>query len=224
VFVFSKQYSDDLSAKVSRGVRGNFGEGKSSGSPKFGYDRDEVTGLYEPNKFFDLVQQGWQKRLQGESIETVTKFLIDGDYQRVTKNKKKSRAITPKISAIAKMFHDPFYYGLLVQTEQTIDLREVYNFTTMMDEETYQQVQMLSYGRTKDRFTTKRATFYPLHGFVYCAVCNNTTHMVVGKNKNGSGESVLSYRCDNPTCTRKPKSLRAKYIFNSIYPCLIISS
>jgi len=32
LFVFSKQYSDDLSAKVGRGMKGNFSEGKSSGS------------------------------------------------------------------------------------------------------------------------------------------------------------------------------------------------
>src|SRR3990167_10243766 len=36
-FVLSKQYSDDLSQKVSRGVRRNFAEGKSSGTPKHGY-------------------------------------------------------------------------------------------------------------------------------------------------------------------------------------------
>ncbi len=57
LFVFSKQYSDDLSAKVSRGVEGNFSEGKSSGTPKWGYDRSEETGLYEPNQHFDTIQQ-----------------------------------------------------------------------------------------------------------------------------------------------------------------------
>ena len=61
LFVFSKQYSDDLSAKVTRGVRGNFGEGKSSGQPKFGYDRSTETGLYTPNDFFSLVQSAWQR-------------------------------------------------------------------------------------------------------------------------------------------------------------------
>jgi site-specific DNA recombinase len=66
LFVFSKQYSDDLSDKVSRGVQGNLEEGKSSGAPKLGYTRNEVTGLYEPNEFFDYVKQAWERRLTGE--------------------------------------------------------------------------------------------------------------------------------------------------------------
>lgn len=43
-FVLSKQYSDDLSQKVTRGVRRSFAEGKSP-APKHGYTRDE-DGLY----------------------------------------------------------------------------------------------------------------------------------------------------------------------------------
>lgn len=72
LFVFSKQYSDDLSSKVTRSVRDNFGEGKSSGAPKFGYDRSTEAGLYEPNGFFSLVQNAWQKRAQGKSVEAIT--------------------------------------------------------------------------------------------------------------------------------------------------------
>jgi DNA invertase Pin-like site-specific DNA recombinase/ACT domain-containing protein len=220
LFVFSKQYSDDLSAKVSRGVKGNFSEGKSSGSPKFGYDRNEQDGLYKPNQFFNVVQEAWQRRVQGDSLEAITNILIKKGYERVTKNKGQPRLIKPSITAISTMFRDPFYYGLLVQANQNVDLRTVYDFQPMVDEDTYNQVQLLSQGRTKDKFTKKRATFYPLHGFVYCAVCNNPKYMLVGKNLSGSKEHVLTYRCDNPACTRKPKSMRAKNIFNSMYEML----
>ncbi len=44
--------------------------------------------------------------------------------------------------------------------------------------------------------------------------------MVVGKNRNGSGQHVLSYRCQNKDCTRSPRSLRAKHVLNSIYATL----
>lgn len=57
LFVFSKQYSDDLSDKVSRGVEGNLIEGKSAGTPKLGYIRDEATGYYEPSEYYDAVQR-----------------------------------------------------------------------------------------------------------------------------------------------------------------------
>lgn len=218
LFVFSKQYSDDLSAKVSRGVKGNFSEGTSAGTPKFGYTRDEKTGLYEPNEHFELVQQAWQKRASGESLEAVTEYLIDNGYQRVTKPRKGvSRTIKPRKSTVGKMFKDPFYFGVLVQTNQNVDLRTVYDFQPMVDEDTFNQVQTLSYGRTKDKFTTKRVTFYPLHAFVYCDICKSDKHMYVGKNKSGGGHYKLTCRRDNPACTRKPKSMAASKVFNSIY-------
>lgn len=218
LFVFSKQYSDDLSTKVRRGVRGNFNEGKSSGSPKWGYTRNSETGLYEPNEFFALVQRAWHRRAEGDSLADVAKYLADEGYYRSTKPRRgAARRIAPTVNAVAKMFRDPFYYGLLVQAGQTVDLREIYDFEPMVDKETYDQVQVLSYTRTKDVAIMKRATFYPLRGFVYCDVCKSSKHMLVGKNKTGSGTYVLSYRCDNPDCTRSPKSLRAKNIFNAVY-------
>lgn len=220
LFVFSKQYSDDLSAKVSRGVSGNFSEGKSSGTPKFGYDRDENSGLYEPNKHFELVQEAWLKRSEGESVEAIVKHLIDGGYRRMTKTRKRQRAIAPSITAVARMFHDSFYYGLLLQANQTVDLRQIYDFKPMINENLFNQIQALSFGRSKHKFEKERSTFYPLHGMIYCSVCNDSRYMRVGKNKSGGGHYVLTYRCDNKICTRKPKSMRAKYIFNSLYSML----
>lgn len=221
LFVFSKQYSDDLSAKVSRGVQGNLDEGKSSGSPKWGYDRNEQTGLYVPNKHFDIVRGVWLIRAKGDSLEAVKDFLTDKGYQRITKNKNRQRTIKPSVSTVSNMFKDPFYYGILEQAGQTVDLRQIQlDFRPMIDEETYNHVQLLSYGRTKDKFSTKRVTFYPLHGFVYCAICNSSSYMRVGKNLSGSKEHVLTYRCDNPVCTRSPKSFRAKYVFGSMYNML----
>lgn len=220
LFVFSKQYSDDLSDKVSRGVEGNFSEGKSSCTPKWGYTRNETTGYYEPSEYFPVIEAAWAKREQGESLEAITKFLLDKGYRRATKVKQRPRAIKPTVNALSKMFRDPFYYGLLVQANQEVDLRQIYNFRPMIGEETFNAIQAIGYGRTKDKFDKKRATFYPLRGMVYCAVCNSSRYMLVGKNRTGSGKYVLSYRCDNKECSRSPKSLRARNIFNPVYAML----
>jgi ACT domain-containing protein len=118
------------------------------------------------------------------------------------------------------MFHDPIYYGKLIQSEQSTTLMDIYNFQPMITEEIYNQVQALGYGRTKDHSPKKRVTFYPLHGFVYCAICNSSQYTKVGRNTSGSGKQVLSYRCDNKLCTRSPRSLRARNVFNSIYTML----
>ena len=225
LFSISKHFSDDLSRKVGRGIRGNLLEGKSAGTPKWGYDRGD-DGLYVPNQFFEAIQQAWYLRGDGATIDEIKDYLDSQNYHRLTKltpdkkaRGKKIREIRPNKSTVATMFHDPFYYGLLVQANQTIDLRTLpgYDFQPMIDEELYNKVQALGYRRTRDTSNKKRAAFYPLYGFVYCAVCNSDRHMVVGKNKSGSGKYVLSYRCDNPDCTRKPKSLRANHVFNSLY-------
>lgn len=127
----------------------------------------------------------------------------------------------PSKSTISNMFHDPFHYGVLVQSGQSVNLCELApNFVPMIDKETYDKVQAITYGRIQIMRDAKRKTFYPLHGFVYCAVCGSDRHMIVGKNKTGSGKYVLSYRCNNSACTRSPRSLRAKHIFNSIYETL----
>ena len=220
LFVFSKQYSDDLSAKVSRGVRGNFSEGKSSGSPKFGYDRNEDTGHYEPNEYFDLVKEVWDLREAGASYAQSAKKLVDRGYKRVVGSGKNHRIIKPTSGSMAKMFRDPFYFGILTQANQEVDLREVYNFTPMISEESYKNVQLISRSRTRDIYPKKRMTFYPLRGLVYCGICNSTKYMSPGKNKSHTGTYYLTYRCNNLECNRKPRSFRAKHVFNYLYEVL----
>ncbi|HSX29734.1 MAG TPA: recombinase family protein [Candidatus Saccharimonadales bacterium] len=220
LFVFSKQYSDDLSDKVNRGISGNLEEGKSAGAPKLGYTRSEVTGYYEPNEFFGVIEEAWRRRLTGESLDAITAYLHEQNVHRVTKNKKKQRILRPGKSTVGYMFSDPFYYGILIQASQTVDLCELTPFKKIVTKEMYEQVQALGYGRTKSHADKKRTTFFPLRGFVYCGVCNSDKYMKVGKNKTGGGTYVLTYRCDNKECTRQVKSFRAKYIFESIYKTL----
>lgn len=220
LFVFSKQYSDDLSDKVGRGISGNLEEGKSAGAPKLGYTRNEVTGYYEPNEFYDVIKEAWVKRAAGESLNAITDFLLEKNVHRVTKNLRKQRILKPTKSTISNMFHDPIYHGVLIQAGQTVNLCEISNFKPMIDKETYDYVQTLGYGRTQRQLGKQRVTFYPLRGLVHCAVCNGPNYMGPGKNRTGSGKHVLSYRCNNKECDRAPKSLRAKHIFNSIYEML----
>ena len=224
MFSISKHFSDDLSRKVSRGIEGNFEDGKSAGSPKWGYDRSDEDGLYRPNDFFSLIQEVWNRRGEGETNKSITEYLLENDYHRMTKISRKnkhSRKIVPSEKSVGNMFEDPFYYGILEQTEQTIDLREVYNFEPMIDEELYYKVQALAYSRKRDTKPKKMLEFKPLAHMVFCGVCRDTRWMLVGKNKpGGSKHHVLSYRCENADCTRSIKSIRAFYIFDAIYELL----
>jgi hypothetical protein len=120
----------------------------------------------------------------------------------------------------SRLFHDPSYFGILVQSGQEVDLRELTNFQPMVGEETYNAVQAMSQKRARVVLHSKRATFYPLRSLVFCGVCKGDIPMRVGKNKGGNGSHVLSYRCDSEGCTRTVKSVRGKYIFNGLYEIL----
>ena len=225
MFSISKHFSDDLSTKVQKGVSGNLEDGKSGGQPKWGYDRDDQDGLYRPNDWFDVIQEAWYMRARGATNKTVLEYLLEKGYHRMTKITRKnkfSRKILPTEKSVGQMFRDPFYYGLLVQTEQTIDLPRFHlDFVPMIDEETYNQVQALAYTRKRDVDPKKRTEFKPLRHLVYCGVCRSEKWMSVGKNKpGGSKHHVLSYECKNSKCNRSPKSVRAKFIFESIYELL----
>lgn len=224
MFFISKHFSDDLSRKVRTGVSGNFDDGKSSGSPKWGYDRNEQDGLYKPNDWFNLIQEVWHIRAGGATNKAVLEYLLEKNYHRLTKINKKNkhpRKILPTEKSVGKMFQDPFYFGKLEQASQTIDLREIYNFEPMIEEETYNQVQALAYTRKRDINPKKMLEFKPLARMVFCGVCKSDKWMIVGKNKpGGSTHLVLTYRCDNKNCTRYPKSVRAKYVFEAIYELL----
>lgn len=214
-FVLSKQYSDDLSQKVTRGVRRNLAEGKSP-SPKHGYIRTEE-GYYKPDgKNFELICTAWELRSKGESLEEITKFMNDNGYSRTVK--RTGRKVDMDVKILTDIFHNPFYYGILIQAKQTVDLRELYAFEAATTEEIYNQVQELSVRRLKPFNTRRRMTFYPLKTMVRCSFCGH--NMVVGASTSSSGGKKLYYRCDNKLCSRQKKSIRAKIIFDWIYDFL----
>lgn len=231
-FVLSKQYSDDLSQKVTRGVRKSFAEGKTA-TPKHGYINEG--GIYSPdlkkNKYnksnFELICDAWQMRKDGDSLQIISNYMNTNGYMKVTKGKSKKIDMDTKI--LTDLFKDPFYYGVLIQANQTVDLRQLYDFQPATTEEVYNQIQQQSNRRLKPFNTNRRLTFYPLKAMVRCAYCGS--NMVVGPSTSKTGSRLLYYRCDNKICkeekrrtdkkTGKDKrSIRAKIIFDWIYDFL----
>ncbi len=215
-FVLSKQYSDDLSQKVTRGVRRSFAEGKSP-APKHGYIRDE-DGLYRPDPVtFPLIVKAWEMRAEGTSIEEIVKYLNDSGYRRIIKSSGRKVKMTKQI--LSDLYNDPIYYGVLIQGGNEVNLTELYNFQPAIDTSTYTQVQSLSYRKIKANKPHKLA-FYPLRAIVTCSFCGG--NMYAGASTSGSGKRYLNYRCDNKSrgCNRLKKSIRAKVIFDFIYKYL----
>ena len=213
-FVLSKQYSDDLSQKVTRGVRNNLVEGKSS-SFKHGYIRDK-DGFYRPNsKNFDFIKKAWQLREQGIAIEQIVETINLEGYYRVLKSNKRKVILSKQ--TLSRIFLDPFYYGILIQANQQVDLREIpgYNFVPMISYETYINVQNLATNRYNPyRPKKERITYYPLKQMVKCGYCGST--MYPGASKGSKGTRYLYFRCDNKDCTRVKKSVRGYVVFDYI--------
>jgi DNA invertase Pin-like site-specific DNA recombinase len=222
LFAMSKNYTDSQSENIRRGVSSGFEQGKAS-AYKWGYQRDEITGYYEQDKNFDLIKRGWQMRIEGCTSNEVVEFWRKNDVYRMTKITRKNKrvrkiVITKQIAS--HLFHDPFYFGILIQKEQETDLRLITNFKPMIDEDTYNAVQAISQKRARVLVHTKRATFYPLRALVSCGVCESDVPMRVGKNRSSNGKYYLTYRCDNKGCERSVKSVRAKYVFDPLYEVL----
>lgn len=222
-FSLATQYSEHLSETVKRGVDSGLQKGRSSGVPKWGYERSEITGLYEPDSNFALIKAGWDMRESGATLSEIVEYWSKNNVQRFTKisrKNKRRRRITISVNMASTMFMDPFYYGVLCQAGQEVDLRNIVaNFKPMVSEETYGKVQkMRSEGHRWQLRLKKRSNFYPLRNMVKCEECGHM--MVVGPSTSSSGRRLLYYRCDNKDCSRIKKSVRANVIFEQLYSML----
>jgi DNA invertase Pin-like site-specific DNA recombinase len=214
-FVLSKQYSDNLSQNVRRGVRRNLAEGKSS-IPKHGYIRDEE-GIYRPDpQNFDLIRQAWKMRREGTALDTIANFLNEQGYAR--RRKSINKKVYMSKQTLSVLFRDPFYYGILIQANQQVDLRTIYtNFQPVITEQEYIEVQRLTDTKIKPYKRKKRFLYLPLKMMIVCTFCGN--HMYPGASQ-GRSKKYLFYRCDGKYCSRNKKSIRGKVIFAFIYKFL----
>ena len=160
-------------------------------------------------------------RLEGYTQQEVVNFWLQNDVHRMTKitrKNKRIRKITISKQMASNIFASPFYFGILIQNEQKVDLRKISDFTPMIDEDTYNAVQATGRKKARVPIYSEKKTFYPFRDMVFCSVCNSDiTSMRVGKNKSSDGTYGLTYRCGTKGCTRDIKSVRAKYFLNDLY-------
>lgn len=215
LFVFAKHYSDDLKSKVDRGMRRNFAEGKSSGAPKHGYVRDEE-GIYRPDEGnFELMRQAWTLRAEGKTLDEIAFYLNSQGYSRLVKKVGHHVQVKMDKGILGKMFADTFFFGLLNQTGQTVDLLEAPgSFTPMVDRATFLKVQEHSRKNTRGQ-GKKNQVFFPAKGLIYCDVCKTDKPMAVG-NSTSKGRIYTYYRCHNGRCPRQKRSTGIDTLFAAI--------
>lgn len=220
-FTLSTYYSANLGDNVKRGLARAFKEGKSSGTPKHGYIRTE-NGIYVPDgKNFDLVVEAWQLRKSGTSLRDLAEHMNKSGYGRTIKSTKAKRygeKITMTYQILSELFKDPFYYGLLFQTNKTVNLCDAYDFTPAVSEDDFNEVQRINRSTKSPLVKKKYKTYYPLRRMVLCSFCKRS--MTPNAPKGRLGDYYLYYRCTNNTCKRKKKSIRGKVIFEFLYELL----
>lgn len=220
-FVLSKQYSDKLSQDVTRGVRRRLAEGKTS-IPKYGYINED--GIYKPDtrlnnngySNFDLICEAWKMRKEGDSVKTISDYLNNNGFYRKIKSKGRKTYMTAQ--KVSEMFRDSFYYGVLVQANQKVDLRELYEFVPATTEANFMAIQELSYRRIKPS-KSRRKAFYPFRLMVSCSFCNQSMR-VAPSTSHTKTKRYLYFRCDTKGCERKKKSIRARVVLDFIYDFL----
>lgn len=92
--------------------------------PKWGYIRDDIFGYYKPDKNFKMIRKGWQMILNGASQMKVYRYWKMNNVERSTKLSRRSKHVRSYgvcESTTNRIFHDPFYYGILEQGRNYVD-------------------------------------------------------------------------------------------------------
>ena len=231
LFSMATQYSDHLSEVVQRGVDGNLEKGKSSGTPKWGYTRNRVTGYYEPDDNFDLIRQGWEMILDGSSQAAVLDFWKDNDvhYHTVEGANKVSRKVKMEHkTAVSRLFKDPFYYGILVQAGKEVDLRRIpeANFEPMVTEDEYDRVQEILEGKYQNHRRVKEEdkAFIPFQGMIICEHCGRKLYGYLNKKRRlvyyGHQNKAAREDCERIQDKSVTNEVRGNTILDEVYKAL----
>ncbi len=217
LFAISKEYSDRLSVNVSRGHSTNLDEGKSVGTYKWGYTRND-DGYYDPQKqLYDIVERCWRLRLRGTTYDKILDWLAKMDCKRIVESKDEdgNKVTTPYTitrSTLMRIFKDPLYYGVLRQklkgkTEYKVLSDHYADFKPMVLKDEWDTVQQM--GRSKVKLTKQR---YPFRDNLITCACGATCYPTTGRH-------YLYIICrDNAAHRqkRKPYRLRSKLVLEAI--------
>ena len=104
---------------------------------------------------------------------------------------------------------------MLSQKDQTVDLRTIYNFQPVVDEATFFKIQEAA-GNVARRSGKKRMIYFPLKRMLFCDVCHDARPMIIARSRGKQARYYLCCRCSNKACSRKPRNIRGKVIFEQI--------
>lgn len=157
--------------------------------------------------------------LDGKSQADVLRWLVKNKIRRQTKS---GKLIKPTKQILNSIFDDKIYAGILEQGGEVVNLCEAQpDFVSMVTEAEFEKVQEMRSGRYQVHIKHKDGSSVelPLKGMVFCDVCGSKMYPGASKGRL-PGKKFVYYTCQNKECPRKPKGIRAKYVFDDLYKTL----
>lgn len=227
-FVQAKQFIDNHSQNIKRGITRITEEGKCYDRPKHGYYKDKDKYLRPDGENWYLIKKAFEMRLSREpqyALREIGEWLTKEGYPLKTKYSERKRVVVDE-GFLSERFRDPFYAGALTFGKRIVDLTDKYNFKPIITPDEYDlltKMSGISNKLTLAEVIKPKGTIKAdlMRGMVICCGCNRprSTGITPKKTKTGKTNYFL-YRCDTVGCKYKGKSIRAKEVLAAAYAFL----
>jgi site-specific DNA recombinase len=199
IFGYSKYYVDSLSENVRRGRRTKIENGWFSGLAPFGYlnEKEAKTIIPDPDRF-QLLRKMWELMLTGAYSPRRIWEIATKEWGLRTKQRKRTGGAPMSLSAVYRVFTNPFYAGILECHGKTYPGKH----QVMVTFDEFERVQELLGRPGRPR---RKEYEFAYTGMIRCGECGFTVTAEHKKNRYGSqyvyyhcSKRRLDYKCRQP--------------------------
>lgn len=202
IFGYSKYYVDSLSENVRRGMRAKVEKGWLPNFAPAGYLNDKETGQIVPDpERFHAIQRMWRLLLTDAANPREIWRMARDEWGLTTRTTKRIGGNPFTLSAIYKIFKNPFYAGVIEWEGQTHPGKHE-AMVTLSEFERAQEI-LGRPGRPR-----KKAHAFPYTGFIRCGECGFAVTAEHKTNRFGSRYTYyhcswrrLDYKCTQGSIT-----------------------
>ncbi len=187
IFGYSKYYVDSLSENVRRGNRAKVAHGWRPGVAPLGYVNDKEKRIIVPDQErFSMVRQMWDLMLTGTYSPRRIWEIATKDWGFRNLKRKRSGGASPALSAIYKMFTNPFYAGVIEWEGRTHPGKQ----TPVVTLDEFERVQELLGRPGRPRYQKHQ---FPFTGMIHCGECG--MFVTAEHRRNRYGYPYTYYHC-----------------------------
>jgi site-specific DNA recombinase len=187
VFGYSKYYVDSLSENIRRGIRTKTENGWLSGLAPVGYLNDKAThSIVQDPERFSLIKEMWRLMLTGAYPPSKIMEIANHEWGLRTMKRKRSGGKVLSLSAVYRIFNNPFYAGILQREGKTYAGKH----EAMVTIDEYDRVQGFLGHTGRQRPKTRDFAFT---GLIRCGSCGLS--VTAGETVNRHGAHYIYYHC-----------------------------